>query len=111
MNHSRRDPVRVGLATALSLLMLTMSVAVPVLERGSLLDHPVVEREHDPGECPSSHDHTVCTQVGANLAFESDAVESPLARGSVAVSPVRGARVLHAARAHRANSSRAPPLA
>lgn len=91
--------------------MLTLSVAVPILEQGSLFHHPVAESAHEPGECPSGHDHTICTQVGANLAVEGEDVDGPHAPGAVALSPVDSPRVF-ATRVHgRANASRAPPLA
>lgn len=55
----------------LSSLMLVMSVAVPLVERADL-DHSVRwESDHDPGACAPAHDHTICTQVGANLSLPS----------------------------------------
>lgn len=63
-----RDRVRRGIALGISLLMLTLSIAVPLMEQSELVNSPVVESEHNPAECPSGHDHTVCTQVGANLS-------------------------------------------
>lgn len=93
------------------MLMLTLSVAVPVLEQGSLFHHPVAESAHTPGECPSGHDHTICTQVGANLAIGGDAVDGPQAPSAISLSSVDGHR-LPPTRTHgRANPSRAPPLA
>ena len=55
--------------------MLTLGVVIPVLERAETVNEPVAESEHNPATCPSGHDHTVCTQVGANLParVESDA--------------------------------------
>ena len=64
----RHDRTRKHLTAGITLLMLVMSVAVPVLERAELVNEPVAESAHDPGECPTGHDHTVCTQVGANLS-------------------------------------------
>lgn len=111
MNHSRHNPIRMSLTVGLSLLMLTLSVAVPVLEQGTLLHQPVVESEHAPGDCPSGHDHTVCTQVGANLAVEGDDVDAPLAGSVLAVEAPCGARTIAARAEDGARRSRAPPLA
>lgn len=91
--------------------MLALGVAVPVLEQGSFFHHPVAESAHDAGECPSGHDHTICTQVGANLAIDSDDAEGPQAPGAVTLSPVDGHRTLPGRTLGRANPSRAPPLA
>lgn len=99
-----------GIATVISALMLTLSVAVPVLEQGALFSHPVAEAEHNPGECPSGHDHTVCTQVGANFAFEGRAVESADHAGHI-TSASSSSDDVAAARAWASNKrSRAPPL-
>lgn len=109
--RSRRDPIRAALAAGLSMLMLTLSVAVPVLEQGSLFHHPVAESAHNPGECPSGHDHTICTQVGANLAIDTNDVDGPQAPSAVSLSAVEGHRALPTRTLGRANPSRAPPLA
>lgn len=91
--------------------MLTLSVAVPVLEQGSLFHHPVAESQHSPGECPSGHDHTICTQVGANLAIDTNDVDGPQAPSAVSLSLVAGHRSLSTHTRGRANAPRAPPLA
>lgn len=99
-----------GLAAGISVLMLTLSVAVPVLEQGALFAQPVAESEHNSGECPSGHDHTVCTQVGANLALKGHAVESPEAPSGVAFSRRQGDAIPTARAWDPSNRSRAPPL-
>lgn len=70
--NSRDDTARTHLAAVVLLLMLVMSVAVPVLERADFVGTPIAESAHDPGECPSGHDHTVCTQVNADLSAPTD---------------------------------------
>jgi len=70
--NSQPDRARTHLAAWISLLMLVMSVAMPVLERADFVGETVVESPHDPGECPSGHDHTVCTQVNANLSASTE---------------------------------------
>ena len=111
MNNPRRNPTRAGLATGIAILMLTLSVAVPVLERGTFVDRPVVEQEHAPGDCPSGHDHTVCTQVGANLPIDADVVDAPVDASVAAITSPGGARLLPARTFPGTQRSRAPPLA
>ena len=48
--------------------MIVMSVVVPVLDRAEAVHEVVVESEHNPATCPPAHDHTICTQFGANLS-------------------------------------------
>jgi hypothetical protein len=48
--------------------MLTLSVAVPMIERGSMTAESAVESQHDPARCGHGHDHRICAQVGANLS-------------------------------------------
>lgn len=55
-------------ATALIALMLTLSAVVPVMDRGEFSSGPVAESEHVAAECFRGHDHSICTQVGANQA-------------------------------------------
>ena len=78
---------RRALSAWLSTLMLVLSVAVPLVERADL-DHQVRwESGHDASSCAPGHDHTICTQVGANLSLPSRAgVPSPVfhvVRGSL----------------------------
>ena len=111
IRFSRSDPIRRGISVGISMLVLTLSVAVPVLERGSVFDHPIVEREHNPGDCPSGHDHTVCTQVGANLSLEAAPVQTALGSAVVSVSPIAAKRVFATGPGNGSLHSRAPPLA
>jgi len=101
---------RKGALLGISLLMLAMSLAVPVLERAEMVDGPVAESEHDPTACPTAHDHRICTQVGANFSAASRVQKHRLA---YAVLPVatrpetpRGASVALS----EGHPSRAPPL-
>ena len=70
---------RKGASLGISLLMLTLSLAILVLERSELVNGPVAESEHDPATCPTAHDHRICTQVGANLSAHSR-VHDPIRR-------------------------------
>lgn len=99
-----------GIAAVISVLMLTLSIAVPVLEQGALFSHPVAEAEHNPGECPSGHDHTVCTQVGANFAFEGRSVDSSEHTDGVTSTAPHSEDAVPAHAWASTKRSRAPPL-
>ncbi len=98
-------------AAVLSVVMLGLSVAVPLLDRELPSTGPGVESEHDPGSCVEGHDHTVCSQFGKTrlLPTRSVAVASALpgirSRGASAnpAGPVQ-------ARTHLTPSPRAPPI-
>ena len=66
--EAKEKVIRKTVSVSLAALVLTLSVAVPALERAEFAHEPAVEFEHDPARCPGAHDHTVCTQVGANLS-------------------------------------------
>lgn len=53
----------------LSALLLFLSATVPLLDMADLRTDVVVESQHDPASCAPSHDHTICTQAGANHAL------------------------------------------
>ena len=67
--------IRQAVSDGLSAVMLVIWISVPLLERSDLVNEPVVESEHNPSTCPPAHDHTVCTQVVANLAAPSTGQE------------------------------------
>ncbi len=99
------------MATPLAVVLLALSVAVPVMERADLTHVPVVESEHEPGSCPTPHDHTICTQVSANHAAPGgdSAVRSiEVARHAPGVT---GAGDLRENRFSPPVSARAPPRA
>lgn len=74
------DRARTFVSAGTALLMLSLSIAVPLLERADVVTAPVAESEHNPATCPPAHDHTVCTQVGSNLAAPAPAHEHRLTR-------------------------------
>lgn len=99
-----------GLSGPLAALMLVLSVAVPVVERADVSHELAVESEHAPGTCPTAHDHTVCTQVGANQGAASD---SPIRRtpvGSVFLALRSADRVAAPSSRVPGPPARAPPL-
>lgn len=64
-----RDVVRKLLSLGLAAILLTLSVATPVLDRGEDFGRVSVESTHDPSRCGHPHDHRICTQVGSNLSL------------------------------------------
>jgi hypothetical protein len=101
--------LRRSFAGALAALMLMLSVSLPVLEEAEAGHEPVVESEHSPADCPPAHNHTICTQVGANQAAPTSASEQPLEQQIVQV--VTATSLVLAARSAVAEGhpSRAPP--
>lgn len=98
-------------STGISLLMLMLSVAVPLLERADLSHETVVESEHNPLRCPPAHDHTVCTQASANHTLPGSRqsvcfATSVFAEGPQPTLSVAATRILP-----EGHPSRAPPLA
>jgi hypothetical protein len=104
-------PIRKAFSAGLALLMLTLSVAVPLLERADISTGPVAESKHNPGTCPPAHDHTVCTQVASNLAAPAPSQEARL--GNVVPHETSPADVVSAVPAAfpEGHPSRAPPRA
>lgn len=91
--------------------MVCLSVAVPMLERADVSKQTAIEHHHDPSTCPRGHDHTVCTQAGANLALAA-ARPAPDAGPALTHVEMRVAQVVALARAYADGPpSRAPPAA
>jgi len=108
MTSSRRS-WNAAVSGPLSALLLVLSVAVPVLERSDITHETVVESEHDPGSCPTPHDHTVCTQVGSNQSASGSAPSWLHGFLRTHIQLDRGAeRVIASARSFQA-PARAPP--
>lgn len=106
----RRDRARKGVSIGITSLMLLMSVVIPVLERAEVVNEPVAESEHNPATCPTGHDHTVCTQVGANASAPAESHPLRASHGVVRLaSPGQAPSVVSAAFAE-GPPSRAPPL-
>lgn len=84
--------IRRASAAWLSAAMLSLSVAVPVMERADVGERERWESSHAPGACTRAHDHTVCTQVGSNLSLPSTTVHHAaavrLSRGTDSGRPV-----------------------
>lgn len=71
-----------AVAAPLAALMLMLSVSVPMLDASGFSTDKVAESQHEPGSCAPSHDHTICTQVGASHSLPQGgqllAPEAPL---------------------------------
>ncbi|MGD8320398.1 MAG: hypothetical protein PVJ02_08090 [Gemmatimonadota bacterium] len=94
----------------LSTLMLVLSVSVPLLDSGGLNHRQRWESEHESGICTPAHDHTICTQVGANLSIPARPIVVP-----PTLRMVGAPRSVVLSFAHRpglalGNPTRAPPL-
>jgi len=109
--NRRGDPIRQSISTTIVVLTLAMSIAIPVMERGTLVGDSAVESQHDPSRCAHAHDHRVCTQVGANLSLAAAESAQRLPHLVVRVSsPVR-ARPAPSKTTYEGPPTRAPPLA
>lgn len=98
-------------STVLAALMLTLSVAVPLMERADVTGTLAVESRHHASTCPHGHDHRLCTQIGANFSLATSAYDHRAApvllRASTPVTPeTRAFRPFQ-----EGPPSRAPPLA
>jgi len=104
------DQIRRTVSTVLAALMLTLSVAVPQMDRGEVTGALAVESHHS-SACPHGHDHRLCTQVGANFSFVTSAYRPRVAPVVLHTTPP----ATPATRAFRpfqeGPPSRAPPLA
>ena len=103
-------PARKGASLGISLLMLTLSLAISLLDGSEPGHRPVVESEHDPARCPTGHDHTICTQVGANLSAPSRIQEHRLAYAVVPFATPTETPTTVSAAFSEGHPARAPPL-
>ena len=103
--------LRQAVSVGLSAVMLVIWISVPLLERADLVNESVVESEHNPSTCPPAHDHTVCTQVVANLAAPSAGQEKQ--QQDVVIRHLRPSEVdvVVYSVISEGHPSRAPPLA
>ena len=60
-------PLQRLLAGLLAVAALALGPAVSVLDAEEGKHGPVMESAHDAAECVHGHDHSICTQVGANV--------------------------------------------
>lgn len=105
----RSQWVRKGTAIALASVMLTLSVAIPVYERADVNHGTVAENQHAPGHCPTGHNHTICTQVGANAPATSARATYVIAPVEIRAPTVVGVAIAAAGAFPEGHPSRAPP--
>jgi len=97
-------------APVLATLLVTLSVLVPLLDRGERVGRPTWEAEHDAATCVRGHDHTICTQFRANHPVLSDAPRhGTVPPAVVALRPLVDEIVIVLA-SSTPHHSRAPPL-
>jgi hypothetical protein len=103
--------IRKTISVWLSALLLILSIAVPALARAEFAHEPAIESEHNPAHCPRAHDHTVCTQVGANLSLAAAPTLSDHTQEVISVTaPIEAPASAHSVFEY-GHPSRAPPLA
>jgi len=109
--EARGEVIRKSGSVWLSALLLTLSIAVPALERAEFAHESAIESEHNPAHCPPAHDHTVCTQVGANLSLAAGTTLVDHTQEIFGVAaPVEAPASVHSVFTY-GHPSRAPPLA
>jgi hypothetical protein len=102
-------PFRRGVAGALSLALLGVSIALPVLDAREASGIASIEAAHDPGHCSSRHDHAACSQLASSHAVPAGSSSSPCIGQEVQKA---GSILQKALRAFAPNTSslpRAPP--
>jgi len=106
-----RSVHRSVMGAVLCAITLASSVVAPLLEREEISHGPAVESEHDPAKCAPTHDHRLCTQVGANHALVANSHDHRAAHVFVdAVAPTTP-RLTDAKPLLEGPPTRAPPLA
>ncbi|GMV07178.1 MAG: hypothetical protein AMXMBFR53_34530 [Gemmatimonadota bacterium] len=101
--------IRRALGGPMSALVVMLSAAVPMLDVADLRTGTTVESQHDPASCAPSHDHTVCTQVGANHALAGRAPVRTPATFAHARVPLRTLRSVLGPVLADGHPTRAPP--
>ena len=95
-------------APYLATVLVATGALVPILDAGSQTRRVVIESEHDAATCVVGHDHTICTQVGSNLALAVPrASHSRLSGFALQLIPPVATTTASAVTA--TNRSRAPP--
>lgn len=106
----RNNVIRKALAAWLPALLIVLSVTVPMIDLGDFAHEVAVESEHNSATCPTPHDHTICTQVGANLAIVSGSTVVDHTHTVMrALAPIQAPGSVHSVFLD-GHPSRAPPL-
>jgi hypothetical protein len=104
------EAIRRRCAPVLVTLLVSLSVLVPLLDRGELNGGYAFESEHDAATCVRAHDHTVCTQFGANHSIPSAAPRHGTVSHVAAALDTLADQLFAPQDLHTSHLSRAPPL-
>jgi hypothetical protein len=104
------ESVRRRCAPVLAVVLVALSVLVPLLDRGERIGGYAFESEHDAATCVRVHDHTVCTQFGANHSIASEAPRRGTLSHEAVVSGALADRLPAPQDLHTSQLSRAPPV-
>lgn len=102
--------VRRVLSPLAGALLLLQAVVVPALEATDAGPRAVLESQHD-ASCLVGHDHSICTQTGANRALSARTVAHPFAVLSVAMATLLQPSHPPLRALERGGRPRAPPTA
>lgn len=102
--------IRRILGPVLAAVLCITWLAGPVLDSDLPPTTPIVETEHHPATCPPAHDHTICTQLGANQWAPSRPTFRPPDRPLLGIAPASGIASPAFAVPRTSQRSRAPPL-
>jgi hypothetical protein len=104
------ESIRRRCAPVLVTLLVSLSVLVPLLDKGELGGGYAFESEHDAATCVRAHDHTVCTQFGANHSIPTDAPRHGSVSHDAVALGTRADQLAAPRDLHTSHLSRAPPL-
>lgn len=105
------DQIRRIVSTVLAALMLTLSVAVPLMERADVVVGTLAVESHHTAQCPHGHDHRLCTQIGANFSFVTNGYHHRVAPVLLRTTPPAAPATRAFQPFREGPPSRAPPLA
>jgi hypothetical protein len=104
--------IRRVLAPTLAALCFASTVVAPLLDADDQGHGSVLESKHDASTCLRGHDHTICTQVGANAGATTSFVRHRVGTHAQRVCLYTlNERLAHSAASFLPLGSRAPPLA
>ena len=102
--------LRRAIAPAQAALLLSLSVAVPVLDGAERSRGPVLESKHSAGACVVGHDHSVCTQLSSNRVISGEGPRHGPTTGHTVAAPAHESQDTPPHVVPLARRSRAPPL-
>src|SRR4051812_25861299 len=103
-----RSAFRRALSPLVGALLLLQAAVVPALEATDAGPRVVLESRHD-ASCRVGHDHSICTQAGANRSIVSGSATAVLAAATVEIAAPLGVGQPPARAVERGSRPRAPP--